>query len=221
MMSCVTSTLGSIEPAPAQRATPPGWRDPRLWVGLLIVATSVIVGARVLARADESIAVWAAAGNLAAGQEVEPEDLMTVRLRFLDAADQGRYLSVGRPLPAARTLTRPVAEGELLPSAALGEPEDSGRLSVPVSVPALAVPPDLEPGSVVDVWVTTESSSGRAVSKPLLTEVVVLAAPVQVDAFGSSGDRQLVLAVDPDQEEALGRTLAAVGDSGLTIVGRG
>ena len=38
---------------------PPGWRDPRLWIGVAIVAVSVVVGSRLLAAADDSVAVWA------------------------------------------------------------------------------------------------------------------------------------------------------------------
>ncbi len=204
----------------ATRATAPGWRDPRLWIGVAIVAASVLVGARVLARADDAATVWAARVDLAAGQDVSSGDLVAVRVRFLDEADQDRYLTVSGDLPAAHTLLRPVAAGELLPAAALGEPPEEGLLSVPVSVPSMAVPPDVGPGSRVDVWVSTESGSGRTVARPLLTDVVVLAAPPSQDAFGATGDRQLVLGVSPDEEEALGKTLAGAGDSGLTIVGK-
>ena len=49
---------------------------------------------------------------------------------------------------------------------------------------------------------------------------MVLAAPPATDGFGATGDRQLVLGVSPAEEEALGKTLAAAEESGLTIVGR-
>jgi hypothetical protein len=224
MMSPVTSTLGSTDPVQtppqAARATAPGWRDPRLWIGVAIVAASVLLGARVLARADDSVVVWAASGDLAVGQEVQVEDLVGTRVRFLDDADRQRYLPTDETLPQAHTLTRPVAAGELVPRSALGDPAAAGLLSVPVSLPELAVPPDVGPGSVVDVWVTGENGHGKVVSRPLLNEVVVLAAPASGEGFAATGDRQLVLAVSPDDEEALGATLAAVGDAGLTVVGR-
>jgi Flp pilus assembly protein CpaB len=220
MMSCVTSTLGTTEPPPAARVTAPGWRDPRLWIGLVLVAASVLVGARVLARADESVTVWAAVRELPAGHPLTPDDLRGVRVRFLAEGDRERYLSATAALPEPATLLRPVGAGELVPADAVGDPGASGLLSVPLSVSALAVPPDVGPGSVVDVWVTTETESGRAVAKPLLTEVLVLAAPAQADGFGAGGNRQLVLGVAPEQADALGKTLAARGDSGLTVVGR-
>jgi Flp pilus assembly protein CpaB len=221
MMGRVTSTLGNSETPSALRATPPGWRDPRLWVGLALVAASVVVGARVLAQADEATLVWAAAADLPVGQQLAEGDLVATRVRFLDDTDAGRYLAADRPLPERRTLLRPVAAGELVPADALGDPGGESLLSVPVSVPRLSVPPDVGPGSLVDVWVTVETGAGKTVSRPLLSDVVVLAAPPVADGFGATGERQLVLGVSPADEDALGRTLAAAEESGLTIVGRG
>ena len=43
---------GTQAPA-ATRVARPGWRDPRLWIGLLIVAGSVVLGARLLAAVDD------------------------------------------------------------------------------------------------------------------------------------------------------------------------
>ncbi len=221
MMGRVTSTLGTSETPSALRATPPGWRDPRLWVGLALVAASVVVGARVLAQADEATVVWAAAVDLPVGQQLADDDLVATRVRFLDDADAQRYLGADEPLPDPHTLLRAVAAGELVPSAALGDPGSDQLLSVPVSVPRLSVPPDVAPGSVVDVWVTVSTAADKTVSRPLLSGVVVLAAPPGTDGFGATGDRQLVLGVSPVDEGALGKTLAAAEESGLTIVGRG
>jgi hypothetical protein len=39
---------------PATRATTPGWRDPRMWVGIAIVAASVVIGALVLGASDDA-----------------------------------------------------------------------------------------------------------------------------------------------------------------------
>src|SRR6478736_5540715 len=67
----VSRNLGSSRVHPstptAVRATRPGWRDPRLWVGVLIVAVSVVAGARVLAAADDTVAVWAVAADAGPG----------------------------------------------------------------------------------------------------------------------------------------------------------
>ena len=43
----------------------PAWRDPRLWIGVVLVAASVVAGARLLAAADDTVQVWAAVDALA------------------------------------------------------------------------------------------------------------------------------------------------------------
>ena len=220
MMSLVTTSLGTSEPAAALRTRSPGWRDPRLWLGVAIVAASVLAGARLLAQADDAVAVWAARADLATGDVVDSDDLVSRRVRFADAADERRYLRADQPLPDGRYLLRSVAAGELVPAAALGEATETGLLTVPLSVPALAVPPDVGPGSRVDVWVTEETKDGAPVSRPVLVSAVVIAAPPPAESFGIGGDRQLVLGVPEEQSDALGRTLAAVGESAITVVGR-
>ena len=43
---------------PATRVRRPGWRDPRLAVGLVLVAAATVAGARLLATSDDTVAVW-------------------------------------------------------------------------------------------------------------------------------------------------------------------
>ena len=51
--------IAEAAPAPAvRRLRSSRWRDPRLAVGVVLVAASVVVGARVLAAADDTVAVW-------------------------------------------------------------------------------------------------------------------------------------------------------------------
>ncbi|MFN8194405.1 MAG: hypothetical protein U0R80_08995 [Nocardioidaceae bacterium] len=218
----MTSSLGSLDPPPAVRARRPGWRDPRLWLGVAIVAASVVAGARLLARADDLDAVWAVTDRHAAGDVLTPDDLVARRVRFDDAADRERYLLTEERLPDGMRLERDVGPGELLPRAALGAADaDTGLLTVPIGLPALSVPPDVHAGSRVDVWVTTENDAGRQVARPRLRDVVVISAPPATDGFGAAGDRQLVLGVAEDQEDELGAVLAAVGEAPITVVGRG
>src|SRR3712207_1404703 len=82
----------------ALRARRPSWRDPRLVVGVVLLCGSVLAGARILDGADETVAVLAVRGPVAAGQVIEPSELTTVRLRFADEADADRYLPGGSDL---------------------------------------------------------------------------------------------------------------------------
>jgi Flp pilus assembly protein CpaB len=206
---------------PATRSTSPGWRDPRLWVGVVLVTGSVVAGARLLSEADDMTSVWAASSDLAAGQTIGAEDLRATRVRFDDGAAEGRYLAVDDELPTALTLTRPLATGELVPAAALGEEADDGAVAVSVAVAAEHVPTDLARGSRVDVWVIGDVRGSRAEAELVLEDVRVLDAPVVSDSFASATTRQLVLAVPQDDEESLGLVLAASGDDRVRVVGLG
>ena len=86
--------------APARRAG--GTR------GIALVAASVLVGARLLGGADDTVEVWSAGADLAAGQPVTEADLVARRVRFGDEADGDRYLRVGDRLPDDATLSRAV-----------------------------------------------------------------------------------------------------------------
>lgn len=204
----------------ATRSTTPGWRDPRLWVGVVLVTGSVVAGARIMAGADDTTAVWAASGDLVAGQTLVSDDLTASRVRFSDRADAQRYLAVDEQLPAGLTLVRGVEAGELLPVSVLGEEAGEETVTVSIAVAPEHVPTDLAAGSHVDVWVVGEDRrSGRA-AELVLDDIVIIDAPVVSDSFTTSGNRQLVLAVPVTDEAALAEVLAASGDNLVRVVGR-
>ncbi len=214
-------TPGALDVPAATRAGSAGWRDPRLWVGVVLVTGSVVAGARLLSTADDMTSVWAASSDLAAGQALTVDDLRATRLRFDDATDEQRYLGVDDELPASLTLTRPLAAGELVPAAALGEPADDDAVDVSVAVAPEHVPTGLGRGSRVDVWVIGEDRGSRSEAELVLEDVLVVDAPVVTDSFASATTRQLVLSVPQDDEESLGVLLAASGDDRVRVVGRG
>ncbi|MDR7252666.1 hypothetical protein J2X46_001642 [Nocardioides sp. BE266] len=213
---------GGLADVPAAtRTRSPGWRDPRLWIGVVLVTGSVVAGARVLAGADDMTSVWAASGDLVAGQALEAGDLSATRVRFDDDADRARYLAVDDELPAELTLTHALAAGELVPVGALGEATADDTVSVSIAVPFEHVPTDVSRGSRVDVWVIGEDRRSRAAAELVLDDVLILDAPVVSDSFASATSRQLVLAVPQAEEESLAQVLAASGDDRVRVVGRG
>src|SRR6476661_3005537 len=113
----LTAPRQETVPARAQRSRRPGWRNPRLLLGLLLVATSVVVGARLMAAADDTVGVWVLARDLPEGATVADGDLERRQVRFPDAPTADRYLAAADDLPADATLNRPVAARELLPRA--------------------------------------------------------------------------------------------------------
>ena len=199
----------------ATRATRPGWRDPRLWIGVAIVAVSVVAGARLLAGADESVTVWVAGSDLAAGDEVAGDDLEPRRVRFVDDTDLDHYLPADEPLPADARLLRGVGEGELVPRAAIGAAEDTGLLHLPVAVDPALVPGSVSSGSVVSVYVR---GTGRCVecAGPALEGVTVVEARSADDLTGA---RQLVLAVEQEEADRWFALLADLEAPVVTVLG--
>jgi hypothetical protein len=180
------------------RVTRPGWRDPRLWVGILIVATSVVAGARVLGGADDTVTVWAAARDMGAGDSVTADDLVVRRVRFGETG-LDRYFAVQGAWDADLRLVRGIGAGELLPRTAVGSLDDEGLVQLPVAVDAELVPPGVGAGSVVDLYVLY-SAGGRcpAGCRPVLSGVTVVSASSADAGCGASGRRQLVLGVADD-----------------------
>src|SRR3954452_20167145 len=62
-------------PAPvAARLRRPGWRDPRLLVGVVMVAASVALGSWAVQSAQTTVPVYVARDALVPGQRLEPDD---------------------------------------------------------------------------------------------------------------------------------------------------
>lgn len=210
-------------PSPAAaRVAGRTWRDPRLFVGVGLVALCVLLGAQLLAGADDTVPVWSVRDDVPAGTVLAAGDLERMNLRFSSAELAGRYLSADQPLPTGTVLTRDVAAGELLPRAAIGSAAAADTVEVPVAVPSEAVPASLRPGEVVDVWVTPSSDIGRQPrALRVLEQVRVVAAPRSGSALGPSTTRQVVVAVPAEDENLLASALARLADGAAVLVRRG
>jgi hypothetical protein len=210
----------------AARATTPGWRDPRLWIGIAIVAASVVAGALVLGASDDTVPVWAAAQTMGAGHVLTADDVTVRRVRFADASDADLYYPAGQPLPSDLRLARDVGAGEQLPRGAVGGGGTDRLRQVPVSVAGDQVPREVSAGASVDVYLRPSSHAGCQGSpvcsgRPVLSGVTVLDAPPADQEFGASGQRMLVLGMSSGEARTFFRLLASVDDPSLTVVGRG
>jgi hypothetical protein len=191
-----------------------------------LVAVSALFGAALLGDADATVGVWAARDPLARGQDVGPEDLVRREVRFADQADADRYVSAGSPLPDGAVLLRDVGPGELLPRAALGAGSGAGQVEVPLSVPAEAVPAAVRPGSVVDVWVTPDPSlapdtkDDQAESSLVFAGVSVVSVSRAGGALGPSATRQVIVGVEPGQEDTIPAALATIARGSVVLVRR-
>ncbi len=208
-------------PAPTpRRVRPPRWLDLRLVLGVLLVLGSVLLGARVVSAADATVPVWAVAEDLAAGTELDADDLVAVDVRLDDAASA--YLSTSTR-PEGRTLGRAVQAGELLPRSALEEPADLVQVALPVQ--AGFVPPSLQRGQLVDVYALADPAAGATAEADGSVTVVVEQAPVQALSGRTDGvlstpttTVQVVVAVPADEAADV---LASIGGRPLVVVVHG
>ncbi len=209
-------------PPPAVRLVRPGWRDPRLVVGLLLVCGSVLLGARLLATGDDTTPIWATDGPVAAGARLDEDDLTVVRVRFGSEDDAGRYLDASVPLGSGLVAVRDLGEGELVPADAVDADAEALR-ELPLTLPAGAVPPGARVGTRVDVWsvprdAAASSSTGAPARGRLLLEDVPVLALGRGGVGGPEALRQVVVGVEASTD--IGDVVDALGRSTALLVGR-
>lgn len=209
------STLSS---PPARRPTTVTWRDPRLVLGIALVAGSVLLGVKLFSGADDTVSLWVAAADLPSGTKVSADDLERREVGFAKTGDGDRYLSAAS-VPDGARLLRDVGVGELLARSALGDAGSSALVEVPVAVAAESVPTTVRAGSVVDVWVTPHEvdDAERTTSVLVFDDVVVVAAPRSGTALGPGVIRQVIIGVEPEQEDELAAALARAA-TGATLI---
>lgn len=221
MMSLVSSlgSPGTPSAPQAQRVGRPGWRDPRLWFGLVLVTASVVLGARLLAGADDTDRVWAVAQEAGAGAHLDAGDLVVRRVRFADAGDLSLYYPADREPPDDLVLERSVGAGELLARSAVRRPGDAETVRVSVQVEPANVDPDVHAGSVVDVYFDdrTDTGGGASHDGKVLAGVTVLAAPSYDETFATSGTRQVVLAVPADDVDRFEHERASLAEPSIYL----
>lgn len=216
MSAMTTPDREPPQPSPAAvRLRRPTWRDPRLLIGVLLVAASVALGSWAVSSADRTAPVYAARATLPPGTALGPELVVVAHVRLTGLTAE--YLPGDRPLPADLVVTRTVGDGELIPVAALGAADDLGLRPVVISSRE-PLPDAVQAGSVVDLWVAPPGPSGEPeVPRPLVTglTVVEITRPSGSLSLGAVTAVQVLV-----PEEELPGVLAASADQDtvLTVV---
>lgn len=217
-------------PAPtAARLRRPGWRDPRLLVGLVLIAASVALGSWAVGAAQRTVPVWVARDVLAPGDGLRAADLVVADVRLGAAADG--YLRADAALPDDRVVLRTVGAGELVPVASVGAADalDVRPVAVPLAGPASR---GLVAGAAVDVWWTPAgadavtgaavgtdaagtAAAGTAAPRQLAAGLTVAEVSAPDGAFGSGGARSVHVLVPVAELPAV---LAALAGDGVVDV---
>jgi hypothetical protein len=151
----------------------PSWRDPKLLVGVLMVAAAVALGSWAVSAAEASTPVYVAAEDITPGEALGADQVAVAQVR-LERAEADHYLLASEPLPRDAVAVRAVGDGELLPRAAVAASADLDvrPVAVPVTEPPSA---GVAEGALVDVWVTPETQDGETPLPRLLAEGLTVA----------------------------------------------
>jgi hypothetical protein len=152
--------------------------DPRLVIGVVLVAGSTAGVYALVSGLDDATEVYTAVQTLTPGDRITADDLVVERVRFGASAE--RYLAPD-PLPAdGLVVTSTVRSGELVPLAAVDDVDRAGLATVVVASRA-ALPREVEAGSLVDVW------SAHRIERGAYEPPTVLVAGAEVAAISEGG----------------------------------
>jgi len=203
-------------PAPvAARLRRPGWRDPRLLVGVVMVAGSVALGSWAVRSAQSTVPVYVAREALVPGQRLAADDVVVAQVQ-LGPGELAHYVSADVALPADAVVVRVVGDDELLPAGAIGSAADLEVRSV--AIPLERAPSrDVTVGALVNVWYVPEDTREDAAGPPqqLATSLPVAeVARPEHSLGGADGVSAHVLV----PTELLPRVLAALASDGVLEV---
>lgn len=202
-------------PRPARIAMP-RWVDARLLVGVLMVLVAVVVGAKVFAAAGSYTRVYVARHALVPGEHLTAADLGIGRVRLDGQA--GLYIGVATSPPVGYVVTHYVGADEFVPASALTASQAPSGRYVTVPIQPGHLPPSLQHGDLVDVYVTPKAVPGSEVATPqlVLSAVAVQARDGGSRSFAGSSTLAVVLAVPADKVADL---IHAVESGTIDLVG--
>lgn len=215
-MAAARTALGATgAPATAGRFRRPAWREPRLLIGLGLVAASIAATTAAVAYGDSTDAYVVAARELQVGETIGEDDLRRVDLR-LEATGES-YVSGAQELGEGAVVVDRVAAGQLIPREAVGRAEDIDRrpLGIPLSTP---MPAGTGSGDLVDVWVSQRERSGGQWSAPrqILAGAELAAIDESSGALGSQTEATAQVLVESDEVAPVVEALSR--ESRITLV---
>jgi hypothetical protein len=188
-------------------------------LGVVLVAGCVLLGSRLFARADDTVAVWGLRHDVAAGAPLTAHDLRPVRVHFDGSGAEGYLAATSAPAPGA-TAAHDLAAGELLPRTAVVADGGGAVIEVPLSVAPDDLPASLGRGSTVDVWVLPDSPAtgdDRVRARLALGDVVVVALPSSGDSLAPRSSQQVVVGVAADRADTLADALGQLAGGRIVL----
>ena len=209
------SASGASSTATAGRLRRPGWREPRLLVGLGLVVVAIAATTATVTYGDATESFAVADRDLEVGQTVTAEDLRTVDLRLESTGEQ--YVAGAQQLHEGSVVLQRVPEGQLIPTESLGRQEDIDRR--PIGIPlATPLPSGTEPGDHVDIWASQRDRTGGQWDEPVQILEGAELAGVEESGGGLAADDDATAQVLVDSADVEAVVGALSGESRITLV---
>jgi hypothetical protein len=189
---------------------------------VVIVATCVLLGSRVLAGADDTVAVFSLRHDVPRGASIDGEDLAVAHVHFAGHGAE-EYVGASTALAPGSTVSHDLAAGELLPRSALTSSAGPRLIEVPLSVAPDDLPASVRRGTAVDVWVTPKvaaTGEDRARAHLALANVVVVAVPSSGGGLAPTTTRQVIVGLEEGRADDLADALGQMADGRVVIVRR-
>lgn len=188
---------------PARR---PAWRDPRLIVGLALIAVSIILTTSIVSAARGGATVYRATQAILPGDVLGSHNIAPTRLDV----DTSVYATADALAPGA-TVSEEVAAGEILRVSSIADTSaaTARRLVITVSD---SLPASVQAGDQLDLWSVQQSGQGAVHLGVRATLVRVLEQTTSIAAKGT----RIEILVD---EASVGAVLeATAGKSSLAAL---
>lgn len=172
-------------------------RDPRLWLGILFIATAMIMGQLVVSGASARLPAVTLNSNIAQGAEIRSSDVSAVQVSV-----PGTENLISNPSEVVgKIAATDLFVGDLVRTHSItnGFASDVRTVSIPIRAGHL---PAVNPGEKVDVWMTP-SLDGVALPGPaklIIPNAVIANAPEFVD---SGMDTSVTVSISQDQVQVL------------------
>ncbi|GGI47717.1 Flp pilus assembly protein CpaB [Agromyces flavus] len=180
--------------------------DPRLVIGVALVAGSALGVWALIEALDDTTDVVVASETLTPGSRIGADDLRVESVR-LGAVAAG-YMRPADVPDGGLVVVRTVRAGELVPSASVAEHDTAGLATVVIPGRG-ALAGEVAPGALVDVWAAAEPERGAIEPPAVLVSGAEVAAVVEADGMMSSSAPSVELLIPREKTAAVLEALAA------------
>lgn len=181
--------------------------DPRLLIGIVLVAVSTVGVWALVSGLDDSTDVYAVRDTVTPGTRLQASDLALESARL--GGNAVHYLTPGDLPEQGLVVTRSIGAGEFVPDSAVDTVDRVGLATVVVPSRG-ALPSELGVGSTVDVWAAAELGHGEFEPPAVLVAGAQIAGIHEPEGMmASSSGVSVELLIPREKVAALLQALAA------------